>query len=177
MASTGDQGDRFRGIIITRSDSLLKSLEDLRGKKIAIVSRSSTGGFLSQNLTLKQNGLNVLTDCFIEEAPENKQENVILSVYTGDVDAGFIRESALPQVKEFVPEDAIHVLARTAWLPNWALSLSRKIPEKDKTKIAEAIWHLQPGDPALMALKVHGFRPARDNEYDPVRAGTITDKP
>lgn len=172
MASTEGQGYKFRGIVITRANSPLRTLKDLKGKKISIVSRSSTGGFLSQNLSLLKTGINVLQDCQVEEAPENKQENVIFSVYTGDVDAGFIRESALAQVKDFVPGDAIRVLDNTAWLPNWALSLSRKMPEEDRKKIIRAIEHLQPGNPALKALKVDGFKLAHDSEYDPVREAT-----
>jgi phosphonate transport system substrate-binding protein len=177
MASTGGRGYHFRGIIITRTDSPLQTIHDLKGKKISIVSRSSAGGFLSQNLTLQEIGINVLRDCIVEVATENKQENVIFTVYTGDADAGFIRESALPQVKEFVPEEAIRVLSSTAWLPNWALSLSKKMPEADKRKILLAIEDLKPGDPALTALKIDGFGPAEDKDYDPVRAGVATPGP
>lgn len=169
MASTGEQGFQFRGIIITRANSPIRSLAALKGKKIAIVSQSSTGGFLSQNYSLAKNGINTLRDCIVEEATENKQENVIFSVYTGDVDAGFIRESALSQVKDFVPAEAIHVLERTAWLPNWALSLNRKMPEADKKKIIAAIDRLKPGSIVLQALKVNAFKLTQDSEYNVLR--------
>ncbi|MFH0785709.1 MAG: phosphate/phosphite/phosphonate ABC transporter substrate-binding protein [Pseudomonadota bacterium] len=169
MASTGEQGFQFRGIIITRANSPLQTLADLKGKKIAIVSQSSTGGFLSQNYSLAKNGINTLKDCIVEEATENKQENVIFSVYTGDVDAGFIRESALSQVKDFVPAEAIHVLERTAWLPNWALSLNKKMPEADKKKIIAAIERLKPESLALKALKVNAFKLTQDSEYNLLR--------
>ncbi len=166
---TGDGGDKFRGIIITRADSSLQTIEDLKGKKIAIVGYTSAGGFLSQKLTLVQHNIDLSKECTVEEAPENKQENVILAVYTGDVDAGFIRESALNQVDEFVPPGAIRILQSTEWLPNWALSVSRDMPVDDKAKIIQAIRDLKPGDPVFKALKVNALRPAQDNEYDPVR--------
>lgn len=166
---TGDGGDKFRGIIITRTDSSLQTIEDLKGKKIAIVGYTSAGGFLSQKLTLVQNNIDVAKECIVEEAPENKQENVILSVYTGDVDAGFIRESALNQVDEFVPPGAIRILKSTEWLPNWALSISSDMPADDKAKIIKAIQDIKPGDPVLKALKITAFRPAQDDEYDSVR--------
>lgn len=169
MASTGGQGFFFRGIVITRTDSPLRKLTDLKGKKIAIVSLSSTGGFLSQSYSLSKAGIRLREDCIIEEATENKHENVIFSVFTGDVDAGFIQEAALSQVIDFVPAEEIRVLDRTEWLPNWALSLNRNMPDEDKKKIVAAIERLRPGSPALKALKVDAFKLTNDSAYDPIR--------
>ncbi len=169
MVEKGTDGDKFRGIIITRSDSPLKSIGDLKGKRISIVGYTSAGGFLSQKLSLIENNIDIAKDCIVEEAPENKQENVILSVYTGDVDAGFIRESALHQVDDFVPPSEIHILQATEWLPNWALSISSNMPAEDKEKVIKAIRDIKPGNPVLKALKIDEFRPAQDSEYDPVR--------
>ncbi|MCP4338119.1 MAG: phosphate/phosphite/phosphonate ABC transporter substrate-binding protein [Desulfobulbaceae bacterium] len=169
MAVKGSDGDKFRGIIITRSDSTLRTLQDLKGKKIAIVGYTSAGGYLSQKLSLLQSEIDVTKDCIIEEAPENKQENVIFAVFTGDVDAGFIRESALNRVDDFVPPGAIRVLKSTEWLPNWALSISSNMPPEDKTKIIKAIQNIKPGTPALKALKIKALKPAIDSDYDTVR--------
>ncbi|MGB3211144.1 MAG: phosphate/phosphite/phosphonate ABC transporter substrate-binding protein [Desulforhopalus sp.] len=169
MAVKGNDGDKFRGIIITRSDSPLQTIQDLKGKKIAIVGYTSAGGFLSQKLSLLQNNIDVTKDCVVEEAPENKQENVILSVFTGDVEAGFIRESALHIVDDFVPPGAIRILRSTEWLPNWALSISSNMPPEDKAKIIQAVRDIKPADPALKALKIEALRPAQDSEYDSVR--------
>ena len=169
MAIKGADGDKFRGIIITRADSPIKSLEDLKGKRVAIVGYSSAGGYLSQRLTLLEKKIDVNKDCQIEIAPENKQENVVFAVFTGDADVGFIRESALARMQEFVPMGAIRVLARTAWLPNWALSVYRAMDPADKEKIIQAIHSIPKNSPVLQALHIKGFRPASDRDYDPVR--------
>ncbi len=169
MAVKGKHGDKFRGIIITAAGSPLRTLADLKGKKIAIVSYSSAGGYLSQKLSLLEKNINVTRDCQIEEAPENKQENVVFSVFTGDVDAGFIRESALHKVDKFVPPGSIKVLAYTEWLPNWALSLSRDMAVADRKKIVKAIREIPSDSPVLRALRIKAFRPAQDSDYDVVR--------
>lgn len=169
MAEKGKDGDKFRGIIITRSDSKLRDTEDVIGKKICIVGYTSAGGYLSQKLSLLESGIDVEKDCIIEEAQENKQENVIFSVFTGDVDAGFIRESALHRADDYVPPSSIRVLGSSAWLPNWALSLSRSMPLADKQKIIAALADLGSDSPVLKALKIKALRPAKDEEYDPVR--------
>ncbi len=176
MAVKGADGDKFRGIIITKNDSPIHSLADLKGKRISIVGYSSAGGYLSQRLTLLDENIDVKKDCQVEEAPENKQENVVFAVFTGDADAGFIRESALARMEQYVPMGVIKVLARTAWLPNWALSVRRSMAKEDKDKIIKAIHALPKDSPVLQALHIKGFRPASDSDYDPVRqaAGIIS---
>ena len=169
MALKGKGGDKFRGIIIVRSGSDIVSVNDLKNRRISIVGRTSAGGYLSQKLTLMQNGLDVEKDCQVSEAIDNKQENVILSVYTGDVDAGFIRESALHMADKFVPPSMIKVINRSAWLPNWALSVKRSLPEEKKKAIKKALTDLKKDNPVIKALKIINFRAATDEEYDPVR--------
>jgi len=169
MAIKDQGGDKFRGIIIVRAGSDIVSVNDLKNRRISIVGRTSAGGYLSQKLTLMQNGLDVENDCQVSEAVDNKQENVILSVYTGDADAGFIRESALNRIDKFVPASKIKVINRSAWLPNWALSVKRSLPEEKKKAIKKALIDLNANNPVIKALKIDGFRTATDEEYDTVR--------
>jgi len=169
LAEKESGGDRFRGIIIVRSDSPVTDIGDLEGKTISIVGKTSAGGYLSQKLTLQEEGIAPEKDCTLIEAADNKQENVILSVYTGDADAGFIRESALKKASAFIPPNALKVIARTAWLPNWALSVSRTMDPEDQQKILSALLSLSANDPASRALKIARFRKTSDREYDVVR--------
>ncbi len=169
MAVKGASGDKFRGIIIVRAGSQIGSVDELRGKRVSFVGRTSAGGFLSQKLTLMEAGIDIDKDIELMEAVENKQENVIFAVYSGDADAGFIRESALGRVKKFVPPSAITVIKRTAWLPNWALSVKRSLPESFKKLIKQKLSQIQKNHPVLRALKVDSLRPADDTEYNPVR--------
>jgi phosphonate transport system substrate-binding protein len=169
LAEKKGSGARFRGVIITRADSPLQSMQDLRGKTVSIVGYTSAGGFLSQKLSLSEGGIDVVKSCRLIEAANNKQENVILSVYTGDVDAGFIRESALHRADGFVPATALKVLSETAWLPNWAVSVSKTMPSADREKITRAILALDPSSPVSLTLKINRFLPAVDDDYSSVR--------
>ena len=169
MAIKGVGGDKFRGIVIARSDSGIKSISDLRHKKIMIVGKTSAGGFLSQKITSSENGINVERDCDIEEASDNKQENVIISVSIGDVDAGFIRESALHVADKYIRPGSIMVVSNCAWLPNWAFSVNRSLSDEAKDKIKKAVLQLKKEGPVLKAMRLDGFRPANDSRYDILR--------
>jgi phosphonate transport system substrate-binding protein len=169
MVSKAPDGPKFRGIVITRADSAVVGAEDLRGKRVSIVGLTSTGGYLSQRLTLMQEGIDPARDMIIEEALDNKQENVILSVYNGDVEAGFIRESALRQVDAYVPPSQIKVIKKTAFLPEWAVSVNRNLPPEAKAAIRDALTGLKSGDPVLKTLKIDAFVAAEDRDYDPMR--------
>ena len=114
MALQGAEGDMYGGVIVTRSDSPIKTIADLKTKRIAIVSQTSGGGFLSQKLTLLENGIDIAAEATLVEAVENKQENVLLSVHLDEVDAGFVRESALHMTDNFIPSGRLKVLQRTA---------------------------------------------------------------
>ena len=169
MALKGKNGDKFRGVIIVRPDSGIKSISDLRHKKIMIASETAAGGYISQKITLHENGIEVEKDCEVIIAAENKHENVVISVYLGDVDAGFVRRSSLTIVEKYIRTGTIKILAECAWLPNWAFSVKRSIPEEKKKAIKKALLDLKKNDSILKALKINGFRAATDKEYDPVR--------
>lgn len=158
-----------KGIIISRPESGIAGIEDLKGKKIMIVSRKSAGGFLSQKITLKEKGIDVERDCQLSEAANHREENVIISVSIGDVDFGFISEYALHKADQYIVPGSVAPVAKTAPLPNWVVSVSRKMPRMQKDDLREALLGLRPDDPALKALGISAFKGASDADYDIIR--------
>lgn len=170
MAVKGKSGEKFRGIIITRPDSAVTDMAQLVHKKIMIVGKTSAGGFLSQKITAQEYGIDVEKDTELSVAADNKQENVLISVSIGDVDVGFIRESALHIADKYIVPNSIKVLSVAAWLPNWAFSLSRTMPEEDKKVLTEALLKLKSGSEAINAMGLTKFVAADDSQYDIMRS-------
>ncbi len=168
-AIKGAGGDRFRGIVITRPDSGITQLSFLKGKKVMIVGKTSAGGYLSQKLTLQNMGIDVDHDCHLSVAADNRQENVIISVSIGDVDAGFIRESALHKADQFIQPGSVVSVAETAWLPNWALSVDKGLPVSIKHSIQKAVLDLQKDSEVLKAMGLSSFVRATDSDYNVMR--------
>ena len=107
------------GVIITHTVSNIKTVQDLADKKIGITSLYSDGGYLSQRTLLIQNGVPLNGVKFIEF---KTYENVIMQVYRGSVDAGFVSLSSLRSMQNDIDTSRIMILAKTPPLPEWILS-------------------------------------------------------
>lgn len=152
--------ERFRGIIITRKDSNINKIEDLKGKKIMIVSPTSAGGFLSQKIYLEKKGFNLTRDFKLIDA--KRQEKVIIGVYKGEADAGFIREAALSVWSDEVDISKIKILDYGEYLPNWTFALVRNRNQELTAKVKEIITNLEPD--ILKKAKIKGFKYATDED-------------
>ncbi|MEI7440470.1 MAG: phosphate/phosphite/phosphonate ABC transporter substrate-binding protein, partial [bacterium] len=73
----------YKGQIIARADSGIKSLADLKGKTFAYTDASSTSGFILPSKMLKDQGIQVKNSVFAL-----KHDNVVTMVYQKQVDAG-----------------------------------------------------------------------------------------
>ncbi len=159
-------GDIFRGIIITHKDSKIKTLADLRGKDVMIVSPLSAAGFLAQKLYLIENGIDVYKDLNIIDG--KRQEEVILNVYRKMVDAGFVRESAPIVLEEEIDLKKIRILAKTPYIPNWPLAATGKADNAITDIVKKHLLKLKDSK-VLSAAKIEGFKAATDEDFDSLR--------
>src|SRR5437870_5798718 len=84
----------YRGIIIARKDSGLKSIADLKGKRFAFVDPKSASGYVYPRAMLIEKGINPET-FFKETIFAGSHDKVIAAVLEGQVDAGAIYDGAL----------------------------------------------------------------------------------
>jgi phosphate/phosphite/phosphonate ABC transporter binding protein len=158
--------DKFRGVIITRQDSMIKDIKDLRNKKVLITSPKSAGGYLSQRIFLMDYAIDTEKDMKIIDA--KRQENVILGVYRGEADAGFVRESALVAWNDVVDMKKIRILAKTKQLPNWPFAQCRNINHSLASEVRHLLIELNDRE-ILKAAKIRGFRAASDDEFEELK--------
>lgn len=159
-------GEAFRGVIITRKDSPLTAVEDLKGRSVMIVSRRSAGGFLSQKIFLAKRGIHVESDLKIVDA--KRQEKVILGVYNGLADAGFVRESALDVLKDEIDMQQIRILATTSTLPNWPIAWTKKGNPALAEKVRHLLLALDAPD-ILKAARVRAFQKPQEAELEQLK--------
>jgi phosphonate transport system substrate-binding protein len=172
LSSEAKSGTRFRGIIITRKDSGIEKLQDLKGKKLSFVDKDSAAGYIFQMLLLSKAGLDVEKD-FTMLPFAKKHDNVTMAVFNKTADAGGIREDDLEKMKDKVDLAQIRVVGYTDYFPNWPVFSTPKLNKGSAAKIKAALLKLKPNAPqsekVLGAARLTGFAPVADKDYDELR--------
>jgi phosphate/phosphite/phosphonate ABC transporter binding protein len=160
-------GDIFRGIIITHRSSPIRTIHDLKGKDVMVVSYKSAGGFLAQKLLLAEHGIDVFRDLRLREG--KRQEEVILNVYRRTADAGFVRETALDVLREEIDLNRIRVVATTSYIANWPFAVTKNADRALVSLVQKSLLSLKDAR-VLSAAQITAFRAASDGDFDGLRS-------
>ncbi len=165
----------YKGQIIVRADSGIKSLADLKGKVMCWVDPNSTSGYIIPRITLKANGIDPDKD-FSKTVEAGSHNNVVTQVYNGDCDAGATYADARSSVEKDLPDvkEKVAVLATTTDIPNDNVSFTKDFPADMRDKIVTALLEIAATDEGKQALNtlysIEGLQKADDTFYDPFRA-------
>ncbi|MEW6739594.1 MAG: phosphate/phosphite/phosphonate ABC transporter substrate-binding protein [Nitrospirota bacterium] len=135
IVEAGNSEDNV-GVIIAHSVSNIRTIKDLADRRIGITSLHSDGGYISQKNLLTASGVPMNGIKFVEL---KTYENVIMQVYRGSVDAGFVSLSSLKSMQDDIDTSRIVILAKTPPLHGWVLS-ARK--DMDRRFVDNAKRHL-----------------------------------
>ena len=137
-----------------------------------IVSYRSAGGYLAQKLFLSKHGINADKDMKLIEG--NRHETVILNVYLGKVDAGFVREPSLSELKEEINMEKISILVRTPYLPNWPFTATKWTNPRLSEQVKKALLELN-DQKVLDAAEIERFRDSTDKDFEQFRESIESD--
>ncbi|UNK21193.1 phosphate/phosphite/phosphonate ABC transporter substrate-binding protein [Paenibacillus sp. N3/727] len=110
--------DFYKAMIIVKKDSEIKTVADLKGKKIAYQNVTSSAGYVWPAGELIEAGLDPLKD--VEAITVKGHDQGVLAVLNGDVDAAAIFQDARNIVKNDYPNvfEDTRVLTYTEKIPN-----------------------------------------------------------
>ncbi|MFH1675867.1 MAG: phosphate/phosphite/phosphonate ABC transporter substrate-binding protein [bacterium] len=163
----------YRGEIITRVDSGIKTLEDLKGRTFGFTDSASTSGFLYPKTLLMVNGIDLDKD-LKEYTMVGDHSAVVRAVLNGRVDAGACFDDARKNLLNSEPEvmDKIVPIAYTADIPADTVSYRKDCTGDFYDLVTSALLHMTESGKDSVLYKIYGIEalvPAQDSDYDPIR--------
>lgn len=157
--------DSYAGFIVSRLDREdVKTVTDLRGKRVAFVNLESTSGWIYPNALLLGQGINIreqATVLFLGSHPR-----VTEAIVAGSVDAGATWDFNLHEA-ELKHGKVFRIVQQTQPIPNICLVAHQSVPAEVRARIRE----LLPAAPAEVFEKAPmcGYVAHPDTFYDVVR--------
>jgi phosphonate transport system substrate-binding protein len=170
---TAELADSYKSMIIVKADSDIKTLADLKGKKIAWQSATSSAGFVYPAVELKKAGVDPNTD--VTGIELKGHDKGVLAVLNGDADAAAIFQDARNIVLKDVPDifEKTRVLHFTTPIPNDTISVRSDMNKEWITKIQDAFISLGTNEESrkiIFEIYSHqGYAKSTDGNFDSVR--------
>jgi len=171
--------ENYKGQFITRNDSGINKLTDIKGKIVAYTDAASTSGFIYPSAILKQ--INVVPKRYVFAGGHTQ---AIIAVLEGNADVACTfwspehngdPQDARKYVLETYPDvfKKTKIIGYTDWIPNDTVTFRKELPSEMKSKIINAIMEIATTTKGKQILKelyaIDGFKKAKDSDYDVVR--------
>jgi len=164
----------YRGLIVARKDSGLKTVADLEGKRFAFVDPKSASGYVYPRAMLIEKGVTP-EKYFKETIFAGGHDKVIAAVLEGKVDAGAIYDGALgvAKAKGMRSEDLVSLVS-TDPIPHDAIAVRIGMDDALARKIQTALVNLDKSEAGRKVIanskkKLTGHVIAEDSLFDVVR--------
>ena len=160
--------ESYYSMIITRDDSGLDSLQDLKGRSFVFNDPKSTSGFLFPLVGLRKAGIQIAD--FSEVRHVSRHANSLLAVYNKHVDAGAISSTAKEKVD--IDFGRIKVLWKSGPIYRGPWIANKDLPEEQFRQIQRAllkISHHKDAQTIFKDLGTKGFLKGVDRDYDNIR--------
>lgn len=167
-----DVDRQFHALLITRADSGIASLKDLRGKTFCFGDINSTSGHLFAYLAMKQAG--VLPDKSLKSFRyTGSHAATAQAVAAGVCDAGSLDETVYKSMTGDgkIPAGKTRVFFTTRPFADYVWAARKGLDGRTQQAFASALLRLQPGkdDKVLKILRGEHFVRANDAEYADVQ--------
>ena len=164
---------KYQSMIIVRKNSKIKSIKDLKGKKIAIQDPTSTTGYILPVAELYKKGINVVKDDNLVNVKGHDQG--VVSVLNGDTDAAFVFKDARNLVAKDEPNvfKEVKPIYFTKKVPNDTISVRSNMSSAFRKKLAKSMKEIvktKEGAKILNNIYDHyGYKDAKDSDYNIIR--------
>jgi phosphonate transport system substrate-binding protein len=139
MMARADGSYGYEMEILTRRDSGIESVEQLRGRTLAFTSPTSNSGFKAPSVLLESD-FGLVAERDFEPAFSGRHDNSVLGVLHGDYDAAAVANNVIGQVlaRGVGSPDDLRVLYTSETFPTTAYGVSNRLDPAVAEKVREA---------------------------------------
>ncbi|MEA3436301.1 MAG: phosphonate ABC transporter substrate-binding protein [Thermodesulfobacteriota bacterium] len=176
LDSRGDFG--YHSVVIVKKDSPYKSIDDLKGKKLAFADPNSTSGHQAPRYFLTEAGYN--PDKFFGSTGfSGSHENSVMALLNGTFDAAATwwrsKDFSNPkrmEMKKMIPQGQWKVVWKSPKLPNSPWAAPTYLPKQMRIDLQNTLLNMKDKDPAawdgLTSGKASGFRKVTHADYESI---------
>ncbi|RMG61457.1 MAG: phosphate/phosphite/phosphonate ABC transporter substrate-binding protein [Deltaproteobacteria bacterium] len=177
-----DTGKDTGGLIVTRADSPIRTVADLKGKTFVFGPVLSPGGYMCQYYTMVESGFDPETDLARYDFLKGswKHEKVVYGVYFGAYDAGAVKVGDLERMEREgkIDRKDFRVVASSPPVPNCTFYALPHVGDDLVESMRDALLSLKKSDTVevngevlnvLLRDGIKGYVAGDDSEYDILR--------
>ncbi len=168
-----DGASTYHAHIYTRKDSGIKSVKDMKGKKMAFVEKATTAGYIFPLAYLKENGINNIDTFFSEYFFAGSHDASLVAVLDGKADIGASKNTVFDWVREQDPrvDQEIVILSESAKVPSNGLLVRKGLDGGIIDKLKQSLLNLDSsseGKEVLTKFRAQKFIATTVDDYMPV---------
>lgn len=156
-----DQGVAgYHGLLLARQDGGIKTLADMKEKKLALVDQATTAGYLFPLAYFLGQGVNDLDSFFKDVYYAGTHEDAILDVLNGKADLGAVKNTIFEKLahKNSAMQDRLVIVARSREVPENALAVRGDLDASLKDALRNALLSMARNPKGAAVLKQFGAR-------------------
>lgn len=168
-----DQTSTVRGYIFVRDDSKIKTVKDMRGKKVAFVDRATATGYLFAVAYLHEHGIADINEYFGEYFFTGSHDSAIYSVLDSRADIGSAQNTIFNILisKDPTIKKELRIIAQSDEYPETTLCLRKNIASDVKNRITDILLNMNRdaiGKEVLKKFGASNFIKAEMKDFDPI---------
>ena len=164
-----DGATGYYSVMLSRADSEIKTLDDMKGKHLGFADPNSTSGYLIPSVSLPEQGYDI-EKFFGQTSFSGGHEQNVLAILNGDVDGGVTFTSGVGEWEDGYSNGNLHkmvakglldmndlkLLWQSPLIPNGPTVLRTTLPADVKEKLRASLVSMPTDDPECFANTQHG---------------------
>ena len=168
-----DGTSTYYGKIFTRKDTGIKTVADMRGKRLALVERATTAGYVFPLAYFRNHGVKSLDEYFAAYFFTGSHDAAITAVLEGDAEVGAAKNTIFDKVLAENPQarQKLVVLANSPMVPSNGLCLRPELVPKYAAKLSSILLTMHQNTEGAAVLDRFGalrFIPTSKADYQVV---------